>query len=74
LHDRSELAGGERLTIETANCYVDETYAASRQSRLDNLTGMTRDVMAKALSPSSPTNVSTRALIGLEPSVLFVKQ
>ena len=61
VNSRDAMPNGGRLTIETANAFLDESYAAEQSevtpgqyvmlAITDNGTGMTRETMAKAFDP-----------------------
>jgi CheY-like chemotaxis protein len=82
---RDAMAEGGRLTIETANCHLDEGYAARhvdlpagqyvQLAVTDTGSGMTPEVMAKAFDPFYTTkHVGMGSGLGLSQVYGFVKQ
>ena len=67
---RDAMPAGGKLTIETANAYLDEGYAAVQAEVVPGHTsicvsdtgiGMTKQVLARAFEPSSPPRKSGKA-------------
>lgn len=82
---RDAMSEGGRLTIETANCHLDDSYAAAHAevpagqyvliAVTDTGAGMSKDVIAKAFEPFFTTKpVSKGTGLGLSQVFGFVKQ
>ena len=82
---RDAMAGGGRITVETANCHLDDHYAAQNAgvsagqyvmvAVSDTGSGMSSEVMAKAFDPFFTTKgVGKGTGLGLSQVYGFVKQ
>lgn len=82
---RDAMTGGGKITIETANCHLDDTYAASNHgvppgqyvliAVSDTGPGMTPEVLAKAFDPFFTTKPAGKGTgLGLSQVYGFVKQ
>ncbi len=84
INGRDAMPAGGRLTIETANCHLDDAYAAENAIEAgqyvlvavtDTGSGMTPQVMAKAFEPFFTTkDVGKGTGLGLSQVFGFVKQ
>jgi signal transduction histidine kinase len=80
---RDAMSGGGKLTIETSNCFLDETYAqhhtevrSGQYSMIavsDTGAGMSKEVVARAFDPFFTTKESGTGL-GLSQVFGFIKQ
>jgi PAS domain S-box-containing protein len=84
INARDAMPAGGRLTIETTNAFLDETYAAAHQevrsgqyamiAVSDSGTGMSKEVVEKAFEPFFTTKGAGGSGLGLSQVFGFIKQ